>query len=165
LTLIRAAISLVLALAAEIAIGRWAPSIRAYVDVMMVPVAWYGIVRSQRAAMFAGCAAGLLQDAWFETGAFGINGFVKTLLGWALGGLGGTLDLNQAAARMAAGAVLSVAGRVLEVGLLKLLDRAAGPLVPLDLLVRAVAGGLLVVFVFAILDRVRGKEAVRRRAG
>jgi rod shape-determining protein MreD len=165
LTLIRATLSLVLALAAEIAIGRWAPSVRAYVDVMMVPVAWYGIVRSQRAAMFAGCAAGLLQDAWFETGAFGINGFVKTLLGWALGGLGGTLDLNRVAARMVAGAVLSVAGRVLEVGLLKLLDRAAGPLVPLELLVRAVVGGLLVVVVFAILDRVRGKDVVRRTAG
>jgi cell shape-determining protein MreD len=165
LTLIRAALSLLLALAVEIALGRWAPSVRTYVDVMMVPLAWYGIVRSQRAAMFAGCAAGLLQDAWFATGAFGIDGFVKTLLGWALGGLGGMLDLNGVPARLVAGAVLPVAGRVLEVGLLRLLDRAAGPLVPLELLVRAVVGGLLVAVVFAILDRVRGKDVVRRTAG
>jgi rod shape-determining protein MreD len=154
-----------LGLAVEIALGRWAPSARAYVDVMMVPIAWYGIARSQRTAMFAGCAAGLLQDAWFETGVFGLNGFVKTLLGWALGGLGGTFDLNQGAGRFVSGAVLAVAGRLLEAGLLKLMDRAAGPLDPVEILVRAAVGGLLVALVFAILNRVRGKEATRRKAG
>jgi len=164
-TLLRAILALALGLAVEIALGRWAPSTRAYVDVMMAAVAWYGIARSQRSAMLMGCAAGLLQDAWFETGVFGINGFVKTLLGWALGGLGARFDLNQAAGRLASGAVLSVAGRVLEAGILRLLDRASGPLDPVGLLVRAVTGGLLVVVVFAILNRVRGKEALQRRAG
>jgi rod shape-determining protein MreD len=164
-TLLRAVLALALGLSVEIALGRWAPSARAYVDVMMVPVAWYGIARSQRGAMLVGCAAGLLQDAWFEAGVFGINGFVKTLLGWALGGVGGRFDLNQAAGRIASGAVLSVAGRVLQAGVLKLLDRSAGPLEPVNLLVRAASGGLLVTLVFAILNRVRGKDAVQRRVG
>jgi rod shape-determining protein MreD len=164
-TPLRAVLALALGLAVEIALGRWAPAARAYVDVMMVPVAWYGIARSQRSAMLAGCAAGLLQDAWFEAGVFGMNGFVKTLLGWALGGLGGRFDLNQAAGRLAAGAVLSVTGRVLEAGVLRLLDRAPGPLDPVNLLARGVTGGLLVALVFVILNRVRGRSAVQRRTG
>lgn len=164
MTLLRAVLVLALGLAVEIALGRWAPSARAYVDVMMVLVAWYGIARSQRSAMFVGCVAGLLQDAWFEGGVFGINGFVKTLLGWALGGIGGRFDLNQTAGRLVAGAVLAVLGRVLEAGVLRLLERAAGPLDPVDLLIAAVSGGLLVAVVFAILNRVRGKEAVARKA-
>jgi rod shape-determining protein MreD len=165
MTLLRAVLALALGLSVEIALGRFAPAARAYVDVMMVPVAWYGIARSQRAAMLAGCAAGLLQDAWFEAGVFGMNGFVKTLLGWALGGLGGRFDLNQAAGRLASGALLAVTGRLLETGVLRLLDRTPGPLDPWNLLVRGVTGGLLTALVFAILNRVRGKSAVQRRAG
>ncbi len=163
--LLRALLALALGLATEIALGRFAPAARAHVDVLMAAVAWYAVARSQRSAMLVGCAAGLLQDAWFETGVFGLNGFVKTLLGWAAGGLGSRFDLNQTAGRLAVGAVLPVAGRIVEAGVLRLLDRSTGPLAPLDLLIRALTGGLLVVAVFAILNRVRGKEAVQRRAG
>ncbi len=165
MTLVRAILALALGLAVEIALGRWAPSAGAHVDVMMAAVAWYGIARSQRSAMLVGCAAGLLQDAWFETGVLGLNGFVKTLLGWALGGLGARFDLNQAAGRLAAGAILPIVGRVLSAGILRLLDRAPGPLHPGDLAIRAATGGLLVAVIFAILNRVRGKEAVQRRTG
>jgi rod shape-determining protein MreD len=164
-SLFRAFLALSLGLGVEVALGKWAPGARGRVDVMMAVVAWYGIVRSQRAAMLAGCAAGLLQDVWFETGVLGLNGFVKTLLGWALGGLGGTFDLNQASGRLFSGAALAVCGRVLEAGLLRLLDRSGGPLAPIEMSIRAVGGGLLVAAVFAILDRVWGRAAVRRRAG
>lgn len=164
MTLIRCALALLLGLFLEAGLGQWAPAARRYVDVMLVPVAWYGIARSQRSAMGVGCVAGLLQDAWFQAGVFGINGFKKTLLGWALGGLGTTFDLNQGVGRLASGALLAVADRLLEVGLRRLLDQTTAPLDPLVLVAQAVVGGLLVAAVFAILDRVRGKEAVRRRA-
>jgi rod shape-determining protein MreD len=148
----------------EAGLGRWFPASRDYVDVLMVPVAWYGIVRSQRAAMFMGCAAGLLQDGWFQVGVFGSQGFRKTLLGWVLGGLGSRFDLNQGAGRFLSGALLTVADRLLEVALLKLLDQTARPPAPLAMTIRAVVTGLLVVLVFAILDRVRGKDVVSRRS-
>ena len=120
----------------------------------ILPAFWGDALAAQLAPAFG--------DALFRPG---VGLFVKTLLAWALGGLGARFDLNQAAGRLASGAVLSVAGRVLEAGILRLLDRASGPLDPVGLLVRAVTGGLLVVVVFAILNRVRGKEALQRRAG
>lgn len=165
MTYLRAFLAIGLGLAIEVGLGRWTPVVRGYLDVMLLPVAWYGIARSARSGMLVGCAGGLLQDAWFETGLFGLNGFVKTLLGYLLGRLGGTFDVNQGAGRFVVGAVLALAGRGAEAGMLKLLAAKAEPPDALELAVRALVTGLLVLAVFAILDRVRGPEAVRRKAG
>ncbi len=163
--LLRALLVLALALAVEVALGRFAPAARGYVDVLMVPVAWYGIARSARAGMLCGCAAGLLQDAWFETSVFGLHGFVKTLLGFVVGGIGGIFDLNQTFGRFGSGALMVLVGRAVEIGLLRLLDAEVGPLDLGELAVRAVATGLLLVAASHFLQRVRGEKQVRRRAG
>ena len=163
--LLRALLVLALALAAEVAIVRFAPAARGYVDVMMVPVAWYGIARSARGGMLSGCAAGLLQDVWSETAVFGLQGFVKTLLGFLLGGIGGIFDLNQALGRFGSGALMVLVGRGLEVVLLRSLDAEVGPIDLVELSVRAAATGLLVVLASYGLERVRGEKQVRRQAG
>ena len=90
-----AAIALTLCLAAEAALGRLAPRLSSYVDLMWLPVVWYGLRGTQRSAMVVGCLAGLMQDSWFQTGLYGQNGFIKTLLGWAAGGIGSRFDLNH----------------------------------------------------------------------
>ncbi len=163
--LLRGILALAICLCLEAAMGRWVPSSLRYVDVMLVPVAWYGIARSQRSAMLTGCVAGLIQDAWFETAVFGINGFKKTLLGFVLGGLGSRFDINQGVGWVLAGMILPIADRLLEAGLLRLLDRAVGSVDPIEMLIRAGAGGLLVAAAFSILVRVRGRKAIARVAG
>lgn len=163
MTVLRALLALAAALFLEAGLGRWAAGVRPFVDAMMVVVAWYGIARSRRAAMIVGCIAGLLQDSWFLAGAFGINGFRKTLLGWTLGGLGSTFDLNHFGGRLVVGAALPIADGFLEFGLMRLFQLSLAPLDPVVLSVRAAIGGLLTALIFAILDRVRGKEAVQRR--
>ena len=100
------------------------PEAHTYVDLMLVPVVWYGIARSQRSTMLVGCVAGLLQDAWFQIGVFGLNGFKKTLLGWALSGVGVRFNMNSGPGRVAAGAVLALADSVLDMVLRTLLDQA-----------------------------------------
>ncbi len=160
--LLAAILALALSLMAQAALGQWIPQAPRYVDVLLCPVAWYAIARSQRSAMLAGCAAGLLQDAWFQAGIFGVHGFSRTLLGWALGGLGARFDLNHVGGRLVSGALLWLADRGLETGLLLLLDQAVAPPAPLDLAVGAAVNGLLVTSVFAIVHRVRGREAARR---
>ena len=95
MNLLRALAVMAIALGLEAILGRLAPVLHGWVDLMMIPVAWYAISGSQRSAMLVGCAGGLLQDAWFQAGVFGISGFKKTLLGWAVGGLCSRLDLNH----------------------------------------------------------------------
>jgi cell shape-determining protein MreD len=118
--------------------------------------------------MLAGCAGGLLQDAWFEPGLVGASGFSKTFLGWALGALGSRFDLNAFWARSITGAALPAAESLVESGLRSLFDQAVVPWSGADLALRATVGGLLVPVVFAILDRARdgrpGSPARRRRS-
>lgn len=159
--LLWAALALALALAGQATAGHWLPGALRYVDVLMLPVLWYGLARSQRSAMLVGCLAGALEDAWFRAGVFGLRGFDKTLLGWLVGGIGARLDLNVSWGRAAAGAALPVADRMLEFGLLRLLDLSPGSLDPLELLGRAAAGGALALAAFSVVDRLGSR---RRRS-
>jgi len=162
LKLLRAIVALALMLAVQAGLGRLLPSASNYCDLMILPVVWYGIGRSRRSAMLVGCAAGLLQDAWFQVGAFGLNGAKKTLLGWALGSIGGRFDLNGAAGRMVAGAVFSLADSALDLGLRHLLDLSAGPPQIGQWLIRAAVTGVLVAWSFGLVERIRGTRMDRR---
>jgi len=161
MSLLLALVAVALALGGQAAAGHWMPSALRYVDLLMLPVVWYGLARSQRSAMLVGCLAGALEDAWFRAGVFGLRGFNKTLLGWLVGGLGARLDLNVTWGRAGAGAALPVADRLLEFGLLRLLDLSPGPIEPVELAGRAAAGGALALVVFAVVDRF-GRRAARK---
>ena len=161
MSFIRGAIALAIVLGFQAVIGRLAPSFDAIGDIMLIPVAWYGIRRSQRSAMVVGCVGGLLQGAWFQVGVFGLNGFKKTLLGWALGGIGSRLDLNHVPGRFATGVTLSIADRLLDIGLYRLLDLETGPATVLGVVVQAVVLGVLVVLTFSVVDRFAGRSARR----
>ncbi len=154
-------------LALQVVLGRLLPEFQHLADFLALPMAWYGLRGAQRSAMFAGAAGGLLRDVWFEPGLVGASGFSKTLLGWALGGLGARFDLNASWARSVAGGALPVLEILVESGLRRLFDQAVASWTAGDLALRAVVGGLLVPVVFAILDRVRagrsGAPARRRR--
>ena len=75
-----------LSLAFELVLGRFAPGATRYVALMTLPLVAYALRSSQRSSMVVGCASGLLEDYWIEPRLFGLNGLVKTILGWALGG-------------------------------------------------------------------------------
>jgi hypothetical protein len=159
---LRAALALGIALATQAALGRFWPDAHRYLDVMVVPVVWYGIAHSQRRAMLVGCAAGLLQDAWFQVGSFGLNGFKKTLLGWALGGMGSWIDLNQPMGRLLAGTMVSLGDSLLDLVLRRMLDQQPRLPAVLELLATAIASGLLVVLSGYVVERVHGGRAVRQ---
>jgi len=165
LSLVVTLLVLGIVLALEALLGRMVPGGRGYVDLMLLPVIWYALNRSQRSALLVGCAGGLLQDAWFQTGVFGMGGFRKTLLGWALGGLAARLDLNHPPGRFLVGATLSMTDQLLEVGLYRLLDLRTAPFGPWQLLLRAMAVGLLAAVVFPIVDRGTGRDSMGRPVG
>lgn len=155
-----AAFGIGLALVGQLALGRFLPGASAYADVLLLPLAVYALRTSQRSSMLVGGVSGLLEDYWMEPRLFGLNALVKTILGWALGGLGARFDLNTLGGRLGAGASI----QVLDVGLQALVRRmfgeAPGPVVPAALLIRAGAGGLLTAAVLSIVNRV---GASRRR--
>jgi rod shape-determining protein MreD len=161
MSFLKAVLVLVLTLSAQAALGLLWSDVHRYVDLMLLPVIWYGIGGSQRAAMLVGCAAGLLQDAWFQFGVFGLNGFRKTLLGWILGGLGARFDLNRQGGRMLFGALASLADSLMGLGLRRLLDRQLAAPQPAEIAIKAVVTGLLVATAFHVVERVRRRRQLR----
>lgn len=149
----RGAFGIALALLVQLGLGRFAPGATRYVDVLMLPLAAYALRTSQRSAMVVGCASGLLQDYWTEPRLFGLNGLVKTVLGWALGGLGARFDLNGVAGRFGAGASLHLLDLALLAGTRRLFGETVAPPALLAVAARGVAGGLLTAAVLAIVDR------------
>jgi hypothetical protein len=145
-----------------VGLGRLWPGAHLFADILLVPVVLYGLESSQRSAMLVGCAAGLLRDAWFQVGAFGVSGFKLTLLGWALGGAAARLDLNHPRGRFLAGAALSVGDQLLDLLLLPLVDQRPSFGGAVALVARIVTTGLLTTLAGSMLDRVRGARPARR---
>lgn len=149
-----------IALVSELALGRFAPGLSRYVAIMTLPLVTYALRTSQRSSMLVGCASGLLEDFWIEPRLFGLNGLVKTILGWALGGLGARFDLNGFWPCFASGASVHLLDELLQAGLRRLFGETVLPPGAAFLVIRAAAGGLLTASVLAILN----KFGTRRRA-
>ena len=142
-----------LSLGFELGLGRFTPGVTNYVGLMTLPLAAYALRTSQRSAMMVGCASGLLEDYWIEPRLFGLNGLVKTILGWALGGIGARFDLNNFWGRCASGASLHLVDAGLQTALRRLFGEAVVPLTAASLGIRAIAGGLLTAAVLTIVSK------------
>jgi len=151
--------------ALQAGLARVVPASVEYVDFLMLPVVRYAVRNSQRAGMTVGCVSGLVQDAWFRAGVFGMSGFSKTFLGWVLGGIATRFDLNNTSSLFLGGALMSVADNLLELGLRRLLDQVTVMPNLLHWLIEGLLTGLIVVAGSAIVDRVigdRGRQAPAR---
>jgi cell shape-determining protein MreD len=149
-----------LSLAGELVLGRLAPGATHYVSLMTLPLVAYALRTSQRSSMVVGCVSGLLEDYWIEPRLFGLNGVVKTILGWGLGGIGARFDLNNVWGRFASGASVHLLDVGLQTALRRLFGEGVAPVGLATLAVRTVAGGLLTAGVLAIV----GKFGTSRRA-
>ncbi|NIM02487.1 MAG: hypothetical protein GTN89_17050 [Acidobacteria bacterium] len=138
-------------------LGKLSGGFARYVDLTLLPVVWYGIHGTQRSAMLVGFSVGLAHDAWFRLATFGITGFKRTFLGWALGGLGGRFDLNRFAGRFLVAFAFTLAEGILDNGLRRLMDLDQGPGWA-EMLIRAVTTGGLALVVFGAIDRFRGRR-------
>jgi cell shape-determining protein MreD len=163
-SLLWAVLALLAALALQAAAGQLWPAVHRFFDALLVPVTWYAIARSQRWALVVGCVAGLTQDAWFQVGAFGLNGFKKTLLGFGLGSFASRLDLNHAPGRIVAGAAMALGDGVLDVLLRRLVGLEPRLPSPAELLVKAGTTGLLLAVVGTIVEKTAGRVTARRPA-
>jgi cell shape-determining protein MreD len=129
---------------------------------MALPLTVYALRTSQRSSMLVGCASGLLEDYWIEPRLFGLNGLVKTILGWALGGIGARFDLSTFWGSVASGASVHLLDEVLQTALRALFAETVMPIDPASLGFRAVSGGLLTAAVLAILSKFGTRRAATR---
>jgi hypothetical protein len=159
---VRAVAAVMLALFAQAALGRIWPGSHTYVDFMLAAVAWYGIAHGQRGAMLVGCAGGLLQDAWFQLGTFGAEGFKKTLLGWLLGAVSVRVDLENALGRFVTGGAFALADALADQLVPRLVARPPEWPETGVLVVRIVSTGLLVSLAGGIVDRRRTRRTAFR---
>jgi len=160
-----AALGIGLALAFELMLGRFLPGATRYVAVMTLPLVAYALRTSQRSSMGVGCASGLLEDYWIEPRLFGLNGLVKTILGWALGGIGARFDLNNFWGRFASGASVHLLDEGLQTALRRLFGEIVAPVGLVTLGIRAVAGGLLTAAVLFIVSKFGvSRRAIRQKA-
>jgi rod shape-determining protein MreD len=155
-----AALGIGLSLAVQLGLGRIAPAATPYVAVMTLPLTAYALRTSQRSSMFVGCASGLLEDYWIEPRLFGLNGLVKTILGWALGGLGARFDLNNLWGQFASGACVYLVDEVLQSAVRRLFGQAMAPAHAVTYAAGAAVSGLLTAGVLVIVN----KFGVSRRA-
>lgn len=150
---LRAAGALALSLMGQQGLIRLVPAAHPYVDLMMLPVLRYSIARSQRSGLLVGCVAGLVEDAWFHAGVFGLSGFKKTLLGWVLGAFAARVELDQAQGWFVGGFVASLVDSLLDLGLRAVLDLPLAGVRPWLWMARALVLGTLAVAVFAAVNR------------
>lgn len=151
-------LALGLAIAGQAGLGALWPEAPRYVDLLFVPTVWYALAASQRAGMLVGCAAGLLQGAWFQTDVFGLHGFNKTALGWALGGLGERFDVRRQPARATFGALAVAADGLMSFGLRRMLDPAEPVFAFAPIAVKALVTGLLVAAAFGVTRRLHERR-------
>ena len=148
-----AALGIGLALAFELVLGRFLPGTTRYLAIMTLPLVAYALRTSQRSSMVVGCVSGLLEDYWVEPRLFGLNGLVKTILGWAVGGLGARFDLNTFWGRFASGASVHLVDEGLQTALRRMFGETVVPVSVTTLAIRAVAGGLLTAAVLFIVSK------------
>ena len=156
MSVLRALAVVVGALIVQVVIGKVWPGGHRFLDVLIVPVIWYGVAGTQRAAMLVGCLAGLVHDAWFEL-PFGVYGFKWTLIGWVLAGISRRLDLNHPGGRFFAGAAAWLVDSLLDPGLRRLVDLESLVRHPTEIVAQSVLTGLLAVLAGSIVERARGR--------
>jgi rod shape-determining protein MreD len=104
-------IAVALALALQTTLTRFVVGGSAAVDLVLVVVVYVALTTGPISGMFAGTAAGLIQDA-LSSGVIGIGGLAKSLVGFLAGVVGQQFIVTAALPRF----VMFVAATVLHAG-------------------------------------------------
>jgi len=129
----------------------------AVLDFPLLVTIYFGLSRrNPSTGLLLGMVVGLLQDSLSgPTVPLGLYGIAKTIIGYLASSIGARLDTEHPAARFALTSTFFVAHQVLIVVTLRILLAQPEPWFNMHLIFAALINGLVAVFLFLLLDRLR----------
>jgi rod shape-determining protein MreD len=154
-------VTVIVAVALQVALARYAIGGRWQIDLVLVGVCYAAIYWGPTAGILAGTAGGLLQDL-LSHGIVGAGGLAKTLVGFAAGTMAAQFIVTRSAARIVVVAVATLVHRVLVVGLYALIDQRWPGIAWPAMLGEIVVNAAVAFVAFQVTERGPGVFARRR---
>src|SRR5579885_2508521 len=127
----------------------------AILDLPLLITVYFGLSRrNPSTGLLLGTVIGLLQDSLSKS-PLGLYGIAKTIIGYLASSIGARLDTEHPAARFALTAVFFLLQQVIVVLIERLLLAHPGALFNMRIAIAAGVNGLVGVFVYFLLDRLR----------
>jgi rod shape-determining protein MreD len=124
------------------------------VDPFLVVAAVAGLTLRRVPSIFTGLLAGLVQDSWWSQW-FGLHGFTKVSVAYAVAALGQRLDLGQVVPRVLVLSLATLADRALQLVLGAALDPASLRIPPpAEWLLAVLFSVILGLLALSVVDRV-----------
>lgn len=114
-------LTVVASVVAQLAVARYAIGGRWPIDLVLVGTVYAGVYWGPTAGIWAGTAAGLIQDLLSQN-IVGTGALVKTLMGFAAGGVASQFIVTRAHVRVLVVAGATILSRLLLLGLYALID-------------------------------------------
>jgi rod shape-determining protein MreD len=137
----------------ETALGYLAPGPGRLFDPFLLVVIYCALSGGESHGMFAGVAAGWVQDILFSGRVLGLSALSKLLIGYVVGLAGGRFMISGAAARALTLFVASVADGLLVPWFASIFSLETTSLGMLTLLLRAAIHALVGAALFAVVER------------
>ena len=132
--------------------GRYFWPIQSYLDLFLLTAAGFGLTQDRQVGMFAGTAAGLVQDV-FSGATLGMNGISKTTIGYLAGIAGHRLVVRGWAGRFFFFAAATAGDRIILAAIGHVVDQPPVVGSVPDLLYLCAGNGLLGALILGALDR------------
>ena len=135
--------------------GRYFWPIQSYLDLFLLTAAGFGLMEDRQIGMFAGTAAGLVQDV-FSGAPLGLNGVSKTTIGYLAGIAGHRLVVRGWVGRFLFLAAATASDRIILAAIGQVADQPPVVGSVPELLYLCVGNGLFGALVLGMFDRSTG---------
>jgi len=153
--------AIALALALQTTLARFLVGGSAAVDLVLVAVVYVALTTGPVGGMFAGSAAGLIQDA-LSSGVIGIGGLAKAIVGFLVGAVGQQFIVTAALPRLVMFIGATMLHAAVFMGLYEALDLRAFPEPWKAVATQALGNALVGIVAFVIIESLPGAMERRR---
>ncbi len=154
-------VAIALALALQTTLARFLVGGSAAIDLVLVAVVYVALTTGPVGGMFAGSAAGLIQDA-LSSGVIGIGGLAKAIVGFLVGAVGQQFIVTAALPRLVMFVGATMLHAAVFMGLYEALDLRAFPEPWKSVSTQALGNALVGIVAFAIIGSLPGVLERRR---
>ena len=154
-------IAIALALALQTSLARFLVGGTAALDLVLVVVVYVALTSGPMTGMFAGSAAGIVQDA-LSSGTVGIGGLANAIVGFGAGVIGQQFIVTAAFPRFVMFIVATLVHSALFMGMYVLLGLKEFPSPWAAVLSQAIGNAVIGIVAFAIIESLPGVMERRR---